>query len=1133
MANVLACPQGHCWSAPGGTPLESMVCPVCGMECASDSSSNPATILEKQNVKIAEGPFATGLPGSSAGAPHNRFTIMQAHARGGLGQVSLARDEDFGREVALKEIRPDRAGDPSTRERFLNEARTTGQLEHPGIVPAYALGHNAAGEPFYAMKFVRGKTLAEAIKEYHRRPTPLGFRELLRRFGDVCQAVAYAHSKGVIHRDLKPINVMLGDFGETLVLDWGLAKRLDDGVAPQAEILPRQDLSSTSIEAGAQQTTDYRPQVHGSDLTQVGHVLGTPSYMSPEQAEGRSHEAGPPADCYSLGAILFEIVSDRPPYQGRTGQEILTQVRAGPPPTLAEVTPGVPRPLQAICHKAMARRPEDRYASVLELAQEIERWLAYEPVVAYREHWGDRLARWRRRYPAAATGLTALLVTAVLALVVGIVLIKREQRQTDQARNEAVEQEGLAKQREREARLNLYAAQIYLAFEAWEKVNVSRVLELLAAQRLKPGQEDHRGFEWYHLWHRCNAVPTFRGKNSVHAVAFTPDGKFLATAGPASLSILNTKSWRERHFRNGCQDLAISPDGKTLAAMHKADAQWQVVLLDPLTGRTQGQIPSGPAPPGTYTSKALDFSPDGKLLALRNPEGGLQLWDLLEKRPKYALPGTEGWGCYFVAFAGDRRSLAAGLAPRNREPGSTLPGGVAIELRVWDLVENRLRFSSQVTHSGFAAAAFAPDGKTLAAACNDLSIKLLDSTTGATRAALAGPRNYPFGLAYSPDGKWLAAGYGDGGVRVWDSGSDQIWREFKGHSAPVGAVAFAPDSKSLVSGSQDGTAKVWDLTDRQAREDVLASPGGNVGALAFSPDSTMLACGRNSGLIWLWDLTSTPPKAQELVGHKSRVWSLAFTPDGRSLISGSRDGTLRVWSVSGNSSSQPTVVEGQHGEILSVAVAPDGQTLASAGDDQRVRLWDLTRQQPTVRAVLEGHSERVTAVAFSPSGDRLASANLGGQSAIHLWDASTGRRLSQLKLQSNQPKSLAFSADGNTLLATGGKPNAPGVIITWDLTTGRHRLTRAGHTNSIWGACLSPDSRTMASAGDDGSIGLWHVATGMELGNITAHRGSGAVKAVAFSPDGKTLASGALDGIIRLWRTSEDTAGAPGHVPSK
>ena len=376
-----------------------------------------------------------------------RFRVLRPHAQGGIGKVSVAFDAELQREVALKQIKPERADDADSRARFLLEAEVTGRLEHPGIVPVYGLGVDLQGRPFYAMRFVRGKSLEEAIRHYHRpdadsprnaRARALELRSLLDRFADVCHTIAYAHSRGVLHRDLKPANILLGPFNESLVVDWGLAKVLGRSAVPEKDLPPNTFQSPTNtrktraipmrpigMAAGEEQparTDDAAPLgLSSSTDTQAGTAFGTPAFMSPEQAEGRLDQLGPASDVYSLGAVLYTLLCGKAPFEyvWCDVTALIDRVRLGEFPPPRKVNARVPRELEAVCLKAMAMRPEDRYASATDLALEIERWLADEPVACYREPAPARLARWGRRHKPVVAGAAALLLTAVAALVGG------------------------------------------------------------------------------------------------------------------------------------------------------------------------------------------------------------------------------------------------------------------------------------------------------------------------------------------------------------------------------------------------------------------------------------------------------------------------------------------------------------------------------------------------------------------------------------------------------------------------------------------------------------------------------------------------------------------------------------------
>jgi tetratricopeptide (TPR) repeat protein len=358
----------------------------------------------------------------------DRYTLTRLHAKGGIGRVWLARDASLGRDVALKELLPDRASQPTVWTRFLKEAQVTGQLEHPGIVPIYEVGKRPEDDaPYYTMRFVRGRTLAEAVEVYHRRRTqgeagPLELRQLLGALVGVCNAVAYAHSRGVLHRDLKPQNVVLGDYGEVVLLDWGLARLLDQADSDS-------DVAPLALPASS-----------SDDATVQGQVLGTPAYMAPEQAEGRLDLLAPATDVYGLGAILYQVLTGKPPFTETDTLKLLRRVVHDAPTRPRLLVPGVPAALEAVCLKALAKKPAERFGSAGQLADEVQRWLAGEPVSVYRDPLLTRLGRWARKHRNVVTAAAALLQTAVVVLAVSVVLIGRSRAQVDheRRRSEAV-----------------------------------------------------------------------------------------------------------------------------------------------------------------------------------------------------------------------------------------------------------------------------------------------------------------------------------------------------------------------------------------------------------------------------------------------------------------------------------------------------------------------------------------------------------------------------------------------------------------------------------------------------------------------------------------------------------------------
>jgi serine/threonine-protein kinase len=394
----------------------------------SEPPKGPAPGDTVHDQAAASAPRAAAIGASPAPFPAGagpRYRPVRLHARGGLGEVHIAEDGELHREVALKRIESGHAQDAEVRQRFVREAEITARLEHPGVVPVHGLVHDAEGRPCYAMRFIHGESLQEALEHFHAADGPgrdpgersLAFRQLLSRFLVVCNTIAYAHSRGVIHRDLKPANIMLGPYGETLVVDWGLAKA--------------RGISDEVAGAGAAQATP----AGGVPSTMAGAVIGTPGYMSPEQAGGRKEQVGPATDIFGLGATLYGVLTGKQPFEGKDLFELLARAQEGRFPPPRQVKAGVPPALEAVCLRAMASRPADRYATATALGDDVEHWLADEPVRAYPEPWAARARRWMRRHRALVTSATAVLLASVASLAVTAAVLAGKNRELTAANN--------------------------------------------------------------------------------------------------------------------------------------------------------------------------------------------------------------------------------------------------------------------------------------------------------------------------------------------------------------------------------------------------------------------------------------------------------------------------------------------------------------------------------------------------------------------------------------------------------------------------------------------------------------------------------------------------------------------------
>jgi eukaryotic-like serine/threonine-protein kinase len=596
------------------------------LEQVADTAVLPALSIVGTN-RPAAGAGETALHVGATRKAGNRFRILQFHRKGGLGQIHVARDEELGRDVALKEILPEKAHLEPLRSRFVLEAEINGGLEHPGIVPIYSLGHYADGKPYYAMRFVQGDSLKEAIEEYHRAhpkpdPSTVEFRKLLARFIDVCETIAYAHSRGVLHRDLKPQNIMLGRYGEALIIDWGLAKATGKRVLAGADT-PEATLAPTSADS-------HHPTIG---------ALGSPPYMSPEQARGEIENLGPATDVYGLGATLYHLLTGRPPIQSEPGESveaILEKVRQASIVPPRSVNHAIPAALEAICMKAMALRPEDRFPSAKALSEDIEHWLADEQVAARPDSPWARAARWGRKHRTAVASLVVLLATALVATSAAAFLIDRERGRAVKAEGEAksslakaTEQEQKAQQSESEARaILLFLEERILAAgrpkgeqggigrevtlrEAIDKAAASIASEFADKPLLEAAIRDTLGTSYFFLGDAALAIPQYERSRSLCLKFMAPDdprsldcGNNLANAYSAAGRFADAASLHEEILAQTREKMG--PDhADTLSSMgNLGSAYLSLGKLDraiPLLEETfrRSKIKSGPDDPGT------------------------------------------------------------------------------------------------------------------------------------------------------------------------------------------------------------------------------------------------------------------------------------------------------------------------------------------------------------------------------------------------------------------------------------------------------------------------------------------------------------------------------------------------------
>jgi len=1062
-------------------------------------------------------PDAADAGHGSEGPDRERYSVLGEHARGGLGRILKAVDNRLKRKVALKELlRPDE----EEEQRFMREALIIARLQHPSIIPIQDLGRWASsGKPYYAMSMVSGRSLAELIGERKSLEERLA---LLPNVIAVADAIAYAHSQKIIHRDLNPANVLIGAFGETVVIDWGLAVDLAEPRAPARE--PRRPASISAHDGNGR-------------LTITGAVLGTPEYMPAEQAEGK--EVDERADVYALGAMLYHLLAGAPPYDGPSSSEIMEKVLKGPPIPLQRRRRGVPDELVTIVAKAMAREVTQRYPTARELAEDLRRFQTGQLVSAHPYSFYNLLRRFvRRNRLAVAVGTVCVLLLLAMGVVSGRRLI--QERLTEASRNELLLVQARSSQEK-----DPTAAVAWLKSYPVDGANWQAARDVLVEAQ-------------------SSGVAKHVISNSARAV-FSPDGSLIAISNTKSLQLRDARTGEIVHSLQHPQlvgKMVFAPDGRALAFFDSEGTS--VNIWSPMSGKFVKLWGHEAA------VKDVAISKDGSLLASASADKTIRLWSVRELALKQVLRGHQAT-VWVVAFSPDGLSLASAgddatriwslsnaahrmlgghqgkvLALAFSHRGSKLASsGSDGSLRLWDPANG----SDQVLQAQSDKLwdlAFSPADDVLAAAAHDGTVRFWYLATRTNRVVRAHSQPVT-AVAFSPDGRTFVSGAEDGAVGVWDAKRQELVQLLRGHSAGVTQVLISPDGSSMVSSSWDKTTRVWPVP--RSFERILRGHTDGIMDLAFSPDGKLIASGGRDNSIRLWDVATGESRVllghqgliyrlafsrdgknlasaswdktvgewdvasgtgHRLFGHENAVWDVAFAPDGSSIASASVDGTVRIWDAKTEAS---RIFRRHDGEVHTVLYSPDGKFLASAGADGVVRLWDVASgsSQP-----LQGHQGFVTRLAFSPDGQYLASA--ARDRSARVWNTLNGEN--RLLAHPENVVSVQFSPDGKTL-ATGAED---GVIRIFALGAGRDLVLR-GHRDWVEQIVFSPDGALVASAGADHTVRIWEAATGLSL---SIQRHSAYVKRIAFSPDGSFLASTGEDKTIKLWRT-----GRSARVPSE
>lgn len=1035
---------------------------------------------------------------SPADAPD--YELLDVIGEGGMGVVYAARQSAIARTVAVKMLKGTEEHTQDQREKFISEAVVTGELDHPNIVPIYDLGSNDSGALFYSMKRVRGTPWDDVFK---KNSLDENLNILLR----VADAIAFAHANGVLHRDLKPENVMLGDFGEVLVMDWGLARISDE--FPNAEAVSQSDVMG-----------------------------GTPAYMAPEMATGPVDQITTASDIYLLGAILFEVVTGRPPHSGKTVMACLFAAAKN-----KFVESNQSGELFDIAMRAMATKPVDRFDTVQDFQAAIRQYQSHSESVLLtdsasknleaaidaddyemysRSMYGfqEALSLWSGNHRAqdllsASRGAYAQSALDRSDFDLGISLLDADDPQHGELFTKLVAGRDERESRNRRltlmkravaalllavvgivsiayvavrAQRNEAIAQRDRADENFRKAESAREAE--EKQRKEADRQREKAVEQEGIAKRNEAKAIRQEQLAVEAKQAEEYEAYVARIGLANAKIEENAFDRAFELLEQCDpELRHWEWGRLSHLCRLSRRTWQV---------------QGPA-------ESVAISPDGRYFASGDWDGKAKIWDLQTGDALHTM--AHGQYVHAVAFDVTGKRLATGSSDKT--------------VHIYDVESGELLQTLEGHSDAVLSVRFSADGQRLLTAGFDNTARIWDLTSGELEQTLSGHSWWVWAAEFSPDDKQIVTASQDGKAIVWqreESGVYQPLTEFAKHSGPIYAAQFSPDGTTVATAGYDRRVLLWnpdevqpvDIARRLDNEAdppapfrELAQHDGPVRALAFSPDGRQLVSGGQDNVLKVWDLTLNREQSV-LRGHASHVRDCVFSPNGNSLLSAGRDQQIKLWQP--DSYGEAVVLGGQKADaVLAARFSRDGKQIVTANRDRTATLWDAT-QQTQLQLFAEGHDFLASSSVFFADGARLATG--AGDGTVRIWDVATGTEILQLD-GTGRTATLAVSPDGRWI-ATGNNGNE---VIVWDAQTGAQVAILEGHEAVVTAISFTPDGQTLASGDDLGRCRLWnHQGTSDDwVGSHWLRGHSRSITAMAFVASGSRLITASGDNTCGQW----------------
>lgn len=1036
------------------------------------------------------------------------YTILDELGRGGMGVVYRARDRRLNRIVALKMIRSWDDADEREVKRFRVEAEAVARMQHPGIVQIFEIGEwqsrpDEPPLPYFTMEYCPGGTLSRKLSK-----NPVAPKQAAEWLEQIARAIAAAHDAGIVHRDIKPGNILFGADQVLKVTDFGLAKQLD--------------------------TDDGQ--------TRTGAIMGTPSYMAPEQAFGQSRHVGPAADIYSLGALLYEMATGRPPFQGVTAADVLDQVRNLDPLPLRQLQQSIPRDLETICLKCLRKEPDKRYLSADELADDLERFREGEPIRARPVSFIERTWKLIRRRP----GMMAASMLAVLFLIVGSIVSTvygiRANRNEEQAQSnadraqqnyqreqaerlraehlqkvseKARSDEEIARRDEEKAKLREevtgYRRSIALIDSEFRDNNLPGMRKLLDAC-----PKAHRNWEYDFLAQRLGSasrVYDVLPDGKVVRIVYTPDGKrVLAACADDTFRILDAQTGKElfraKEHEGALNCIAVSPDGKWAATGEIARRVGQpsfVLIWDIVNNKLLHKV-SG-AGHWSENDCRLVFRPNSKQLAVISEANAIHFINCETGQHQKSLKDKALGHVFALAYTPDG---ALGIS-----------GGNNGQIIVWN-ADTSVQVREMLGHHGSVSSlAISPDGKRVASGGggNDNTIRFWNLSTGKAETAIAGHTADVGHVEFSPDGMYLASASLDGSIRIWDVGTHQTRSILRGNNGQIASAAFRPEGYELASSGRDGKIMIWDLVAgndprfldelREWVPYVAASPDGRYAAWIINR-----ANAKGEHFVQIFD-TQAGKATEILQVQGGELRCLAFSPNGRWIAMGGLDRSIYLFEM--NSKNKPLKIE-VGGVTDGIAFSPDSRKIAIVALSCVV--FDLeTKAHHRLQPL---NSSTFRSAAFHPTQPWLTTSSFDG--TVRVWDVNSPTLLRELPKHAEVVYHLAYSRDGRKLVSASNDRT----LRLWDAHNGQLLATLVGHQKAVRHAVFTRDGTRLFSASDDGTIRCWDTDSGDLLLTLKGH--TAAINAVALcGPNEDAIISGSFDKSVRVWERKPLTFAAD-HV---